>query len=443
MKRQFSSFFFRDPGAGGGGGGATEQEQLLTKIKTQVAEQTRGLQNAEQVNALINKAFEGLSLEAMRSFKFEDVTKSVQNMAAEIEKLRNAPVGGGGVKVSTVIKDLVERSWNKITEVFHSREQGREVVLNTRAAVTMTTENVLDDSEVPQDILESFSTAAFVKKRRPKQYVNALATRRTVAAIDKYKTWLEEGANDGAFAIVAEGAVKPLMSTELVRNVATYKKAAGKYVITEELAKFKKNILNIIEDVINDKVMREYDQLVTADVVAAAADYVGSALDGQYAAPTDYHAIGAVAAQIESLDFIPDTLILNPQDKWRIGLEQNSQGSFFVQIPQWNPDGQVTMLGFIVLTSNYITAGEFILAESGLFKIEEEALQMRMGYGITVTKDGDGKVTDVKHDLDTNQMRMIIELFFIDWLASNHVGSIVKANFADVKAALQSVPAEV
>lgn len=434
---------FRDPGAGGSGGGApTEQEQLLKKIKDQVVEQTRSLQNAEQVNALITKAFEGLSVEAMRNFKFEDVQKTVNNLAAEVQKLRNAPVGGNP-KVSSVVKDLIERSWNKIESVYMSRQPGNEVVLSTRAAVTMTTENVVDNTDVPQDILDSFSTAAFVKKRRPKQYVSAVADRRTVAEIDKYKTWLEEGDNQGAFAIVEQGAVKPLMSTELVRNVATYKKAAGKYVVTEELAKFKKNIMNIIRDVINDKVMREYDQLVTADLLAVSASYVGSALDGQYATPTDYHAIAAVAAQIEALDFVPDTLILNSQDKWRIGLQQTGDGAFYVQVPQWSPDGQVSMLGFMVMTSNYMEVGEFMLAESGLFKIEEETLQMRMGYGITVTKDNDGKVTDVKHDLDANQMRMIVELFFIDWLASNHTGSIVKANFADVKAALQSVPAEV
>ena len=440
MKRIFINMFFRNPDPNGGGGGGTPEAQLLAKINSQMVTELekRGYQNAEAVTAIMNKALEGLKLEALRAFDPEKVNDSLKKIAGELEKVQQrGAAGNGGQQKSTILRDLVEKNMEAIRTAL-ADSANREVVLNTRAAVIMTTANVADETAVPDDILESFSIEPFVKKRRPRQYIMDIASRRTVAKITEYKTWLSEGDEEGAFALVTQGAVKPLVSKGLVRNVSKYKKVAGKYIITEETEKFRQNILSIIEDLINDKLIRDYMAILTANLVAAAASYVGTVLDGQYVKPTDYHAIGAVAAQIESLDFYPNVLILNPQDKWRIGLEQTDTGAFFVNIPMYNPSGEVTMMGFQVFTSNYLEAGEAILGEAGLWKIEDEAITFRIGYGIEVTKNGEGLVTDVTSDVDTNRKRIIAETFFHNWIDSNHEGSFVKFNFADVKEALTS-----
>jgi len=427
-------------------------DALLEKVKeTAKAEiETRGYQNKESVQALLDTALKGLPMEALRAFDGEKLNTSIKNIAAELEKVKNVRMGIADQDDS---KELIQRSINsmlfpedvKVSDVelmMRSKGQSgnREVVLNIRSAANMSTTNVIDQNNFPLAMIESFNVIdGVVKKRRGTQYIFDIADVTTVAELEEYTTWLEEGNSEGAFAIVAEGAVKPLVSYALVRNFAKAKKVAAKYVITEEFAKFRKKALPIIQNLINDKILRDYAAILTTDLQALAASYVGTSLDDTFVDPNDYDAIGAVAAQIETLNFFPDLLIIHPQDKWRLSLEKDSQGRYFMMIPMYNPDGLVTMMGFRVLTSTYQTIGTFTLGESGLFKIEQESLTIRLGYGIdytTAVVSGTSVVTAVSSDFDNNRMRIIVENFFKDYIATNNIGSFVTASFATVKAAL-------
>jgi len=325
-----------------------------------------------------------------------------------------------------------------------SRTREGSIKLNVRAAVIMEMgDAIAAGAAIPEDLIESFSFAGFVEKRRPREYVFDMASRTTVASIAQYKTWLEEGGEEGAFALISEGELKPLVSTSLVRNHSEYSKVAAKYVITEEFSKFRNDAYNIIKRLINQKILRDYASVLTTKLIADAASYVSSALDGQFPAEkiTDYHAFAAVAAQMETLEFMPDMLIINPQDKWRIGMAQDVSGQFYLTIPMTDPSGQTRMMGFTVRSSNKMTVGTFMLGESGLWNIEDETLSVRIGHGINVIKNESLAVTDVEHDLDHNRMRVIVETFFHSWIGTTNAGAFVLATFDTVKAALAEPPA--
>lgn len=427
----------------GEGGGADPQEALLEKIRGEVNSvlEKRSADFKSTANDLVKNALSGLSLDALRSYA-EDKTKledNIKKIAAGLEKMeqRKSVVS----EKRDYLKDLLFDKWDDISKIARSGEGS--IALNVRAAAIMTTENVIDYPEegIPDEMIESFDVGEFVRKRRPRQYVFDIADRRTVSKLTEFKTWLEEGDEEGAFAIVAEGGLKPLVSTSLVRNFVKTQKVAGKQVYTEEVPKFRQEAYNIIRTLINDKLLRDYQAILTSNLLAQSASYVGSALDGQFDNPTDYHAIGAVAAQIEALDFLPDVLIMNPQDKWRIGLSQDTVGQFYLAIPVTDPSGETRMMGFIIRTSNLVPVGTAILGESGLWKIEDEAVQIRIGYGIsttTATVSGSTVVTSVEHDIDHNRFRIIAETFFRNYIATNHLGSYVKFDFAEVKALLQT-----
>lgn len=358
-----------------------------------------------------------------------------------IASLQELSTTGNKGKKGNNFKKQLDDIMPEIEALAKSGQKSGSVRLSIKAAANMTLSNTISgDSALPDDLIESFSIDQFVPKRYAREYVFDLANRRTVSELTEYITWLEEGAEQGAFAIVAEGGLKPLVSYGLVRNSSTYQKVAAKYVVTEEFAKFRKEAYAIIQRLISQKILRDYAAILTTDLLADAAPYVSSALDGQYLIPTDFHAIAAVAAQIEALNFVPDLLILNPQDKWRIGMTQNTQGSFYLQIPMQSPTGGTVMMGFNVRTSNKVPVGNFILGESGLWEIQDEAITVRMGYGIDVvggTGNGGGNVTQVTSDVDNNRFRVIVETFFHDYIATNNRGSFVYANFATVKAAVQ------
>lgn len=411
----------------------TPEGKLLVKIQQRVAKEleTRGLANKDAVTAIVTEQMKDLPLEALRSYAAdtEKLNNTVKKIAGEIEKVRNLGIGNHEGKVDAIRTALQSRMTD--IQALMTAKKG-SIEFNVRAAVVMTTENTIDETDVPEDIIESFSMGAYVPKRYGFQFIGEIADRVTVDELEKYKTWLEEGDTEGAFAIVAEGGLKPLVSTTLVRNVAEAQKIAGKYVITEEFAKFRKNALKIVRQIIQDQMYRDYDAILTANLNAVAVGYTGTSLDGTIIAPNDYDAIGAVAAQIESLNFMPDVLVINPQDKWRIRLSKDSEGRYL--FPVVTENGQTIMLGMRLITSTYQPVGTFTLGESGLFKIEEETITVRIGYGITVT--GSNPVTSVVSDFDNNQIRVILETFFVSYLATNHIGSYVTTSFATVKTAL-------
>lgn len=459
-KRHFSAVHSRRGVAmahftGGGGSGedkkegeddpdaSPEQKALLKKIKDGVAEEVRKLDEktgksvGDAVQKGITKALEGLDVDALRSFKPDDIATSVRNLAAQFEKLQNGVVATAKKEVGDSLRSALTNNMDRIGDFLrNNRNKEQFIKLDVRAAEIITTAYTPDNSEMPVDLIDSYSIDAFVPKRRPYEYVFDFADRMTVSEVEKYRIWMEEGDEEGAFAIVAEGGLKPLVSQKLVRNKSEVKKVAGKEVFTDEFAKFKKEAYRIIRQLFNDKLLRDYQDIVTTTMQASAAGYVGTSLDGQYTAPTDYHAIGAVAAQIETLNFNPDTLIIHPQDKWRIGLSQDTTGAFFVNIPVYNPSGEVTLMGFRVITSTKQTIGSFTLGEGRLFKIQDEMVTIKIGYGTTVIKNGEGIVTDVEDDLDHNRFRIIGEMFFHAYIATNNLGSFVTASFASVKAAL-------
>lgn len=414
--------------------------------------QKRGFVNQKAVDEKITETLKDVPLDGLRAYTKdkETIDAALLKIGGELEKMKQNsanPFAVTGQKRNW-LREGIEKLFSKndkgedskVELAFRNRDdQKTEIKFNVRAAAVMTTTNTIDETTftVPVELLESFSIAEFVGKRYGQQYIYEIADRTIVTEIEQYKTWLEEGDEQGAFAIVAEGGLKPLVSTGLVRNFAKAKKVAGKYVVTEEFAKFRKNAYAIIRRLIMDKLVRDYSAILTTDLNAQAAGYTGSIMDGTVIAPNDYDAIGAVAAQMEALNFFPDVLIINPQDKWRIRLTKDDEGRYL--FPMVTENGVTTMMGLRIVTSTYQTVGTFTLGEAGMFKIEEEPVTVRMGYGVTVTggtSNGGGNVTDVQSDLDHNRFRVIVETYFLNYIATPNIGSFVRTTFATVKTAL-------
>lgn len=433
---------------------ADEKEELLLKVKTAAEEllKTKGFVNKEELKSEFDRLMEGLDLVKLKGFNIEQTEKTLKDIGIALEKVKNVNFNFKPAAPEVAVRDFIFKAFSakedgtesEFEGFFRAKKKGSEIELKIKAAANMTTANTIDENNFPLEMIESVDLLdQVVLKRRGLEYIGAIADRTVVPSIEQYTSWLEEGSEQGAFAIVTEGSVKPLVSTALVRNNTKAKKVAGKMVVTEEFAKFRPKAWNSIKTLLNSKFARDYQAILTADLNAIAASYVGTSLDGTIAVPTDYDAIAAVAAQIETLNFVPDTLVLNPQDKWRLLTDKDSQNRYYMLMLMSSSNGLTSVMGFRVITSTYQTAGRFTLLESNCFKIEEEALTVRLAYGVdvtTATQTASGAaptvVTAVKSDADSNQFRMIVETYFKDWIATNDTGSAVNATFTAVKAAL-------
>ena len=259
-------------------------------------------------------------------------------------------------------------------------------------------------------------------KRRGKQYIHDIANVTVMEEVPEVYNFYEEGDEKGAIAVVTENGLKPQVKLSLVKNQVEAKKAAGYIVVTEELMKWRSRAWAAIQRLFSDKVWRDYEKLLTTDLLTNATSYVNSAFDDSIENPTDLDAIIASVAQLEALNYSPDVLIVNPNDKWKLAMTESKNGTLI--LPYIQNGGEFGLLGLRVITTTEITAGTFIVGESSTWFVEEEQPKLRTGL--------------VNDDLIYNRMTIIGELFFLSYVPSNNAGSFVKATFASVKEALKT-----
>lgn len=263
----------------------------------------------------------------------------------------------------------------------------------------------------------------FFRKRRPLEYLRAIANITQVRNLPPIFRFYEEGGEEGSFAVVDENGLKPQVKVDLILNSVDRQKVAGYIVVTEELLKDMPRAWAALQRLFRDKFERDYLDILTTALETSAITYPGTALDGTIADPTDADAIGAAAAAVEIANFNPDTLIINPADKWRILLNKGNDGQFM--FPAFAMSGsEPNLFGLNVITSTKITAGTFEVGQSGTWYIEEEAPTIRSGW--------------VNDDFIHNRMTIVMENFFFAYVPSVNQGSWIKGNFADIKDLLQA-----
>jgi HK97 family phage major capsid protein len=257
-------------------------------------------------------------------------------------------------------------------------------------------------------------------RRRDRRYIRDIAASTTVADLPETIIFEEEGDSTGVIGIVTENGLKPQVGLSLIKNRAEKQKAGGFVVVTDEILRFRTRTWAAIIRLFTDKIFRDYEDKLAEQLDANTVQYVGTAMDGTIETPNDFDALCGAMCQLESLNFYPDTLILNPSDKWKIATIKNSTGTYL--FPYVASNGEFAFLPLNVITTNKVAAGTFILGESNTFKVEEELPQMRIGY--------------VNDDLIHNRLTIVGELYFISYMPSNNAGAWIKTTFDEVKEAL-------
>jgi hypothetical protein len=283
------------------------------------------------------------------------------------------------------------------------------------------------------EILESYRMVdGFVVNRYPMQFIFDVVDR-TTSAFETFPQTLvfdEQGPSEGNFAVTPEGTLKPLMSNKMLRKTSTAQKAAGRMVVTTEFQVFRSRLNSIMKQLFNDQILRDYQNKLMADLFTVCVPYTYTALTG-VATPTNYDAIGAMCAQLETLEYMPDTVVVNSLTKWKMLLSKGTDGHTLMTIvPVVGANGQLQLMGLRTIVSNKLSGDDVIVCESGQFKVEDSTVDVRVGFGVQMN----GAVAE--SDFDYNRNTIIAELFYHAYLPANRSASYVKASLATVKLAI-------
>lgn len=362
----------------------------------------------------------GVSKEEM-----EKITEAVKAQGEALKALKENPMGKkvGGLKAA------FDKHHDELVKAIKEHRAGFEIkaVDEHTAANIQTTANsiTVQGNATAQEIVGN--NYDVFGKRRGRQYIHDIANVSVVDQVPETFNFWEEGNEKGAIAVVTENGLKPQVHLSLVKNQVNAKKAAGYIVVTEEMIKWRPFLWSQIQRLFSDKVWRDYENLLTTQMITEAAAYANPAWDDTIANPTDLDAIIATVAQLEATNFRPDVIVLNPNDKWKLALTETTGGVLI--LPYIQAGGDFRLLGLRVITTTAIEAGTFIVGEADTWFIQEERPRMRTGL--------------VNDDLIHNRMTIVGELFFLSYVPSNNDGSFVKSTFASVKEALKKPDAGV
>ena len=387
----------------------------------------------------VNKAFENFSkglvtkedvagsvAEKLKEAGFSaDKVKLIENAIKENEEeIRKFKSSVPGQAQMSGLKAAFDKNYDELVKAIKGNRKDFVVkaVSEHTAGNIMTTENIISTT-TDANLLTGADDPNLYLKRRDRQYIHDIASVSYVEKVPETYSFYEEGDETGNIAIVTENGLKPQVKLSLVKNMVEAKKAAGYIVVTEEVMKWRTRLWASIQRLFRDKVYRDYEDKLTEQMLTDfATAYTSTALDGTIPADevNDFTAIIAASLQLESLNFMPNVLVINPADKWRLALSQTKNGQFI--LPYISQGGEFSLLGLRVITTNKMTAGEFLIGESDIWNIEEEAPQFRTGT--------------VNDDFIYNRMTIVGEIFFLSYVPSNNKGGFLKASFDDIKEAL-------
>lgn len=427
----------------------TEQKMLLAVkklIKNQEEAYLKGHISKEELNAELTQLKDGLSTKEIKELKdeinkLEGILKtqgtelsalkenggvakeySLEDAWAEhLDAIREKRTTGSGfVRFNFGLQSedkgtkKTEKSneVNGITSLFRQKVPAITSIANSTASIPVSVTNPY--SPFPQQLDEIVAV-----RRNPNFAVNYVDVGSTNSATI---TWTEEGNSEGDAAITAEGGLKPLQDKKFVDRISKAKKIAGHIVITEEMETDVPRIATAVRRLFQENVMRKYDDQVWADIVAVAPGYTSTALNDSIENPDDYAAIGAAFCQLENLNAYPDTIAINPADKWRMKLIKGNDGHYVT--PPFVV-GDHTFDGVRVVTSNKVTAGNFLVAEMGKYKVDiYKTFSLRVGWQ--------------NDDFVRNQFTIVGEIRFHSYVATNDLVGFCYASFATVKAAIEA-----
>jgi hypothetical protein len=352
--------------------------------------------------------------------KLQQMTETLKTQGEALREMKENPARKGNV--SGLKKEFLDR-YEQLKEAIEKKTVNFEIKANPDAsdnALIESRPNIITTTSGANLIEQEGHDPELYLKRRDRQYIHDIADVSHVAQVPETFSFDEEGDESGNIAVVTENGLKPQVQLKLIRNKVESKKVAGYIVVTEETMKWRTRVWTSIQRLFRDKVYRDFENALTADLLTNATQYISTPLDGTMDSPTDLDAIVAAICQLEQLNFQPDTLILNPSDKWKIALSRTTDGAFI--FPYIAQGGQFKILFLNVITTNRVAPGEFIAGESGIWKIEEEPPRLRTAL--------------VNDDAIHNRMTIIGEIFYLSYVPSNNAGGFIHASFADVKEAL-------
>lgn len=204
---------------------------------------------------------------------------------------------------------------------------------------------------------------------------------------------------------VLETGTKPL--TQHIFNVefSVAKKAAAYIILSEEFEDDLPGLATAVRRMLQNDVLRSFDDAIQAAVIAVARPYEITGLDAKVPFTTLFDAMGALLAQVGFYNYVPNTMALNTVTSWQALMDKDAQGRYL------NPPFMDRLNGLLV-EANKVAVG---------FGLAGDLTQ----YKVDIYKDFTLRVGWINDQFITNTFSIVGELRYHNYISENRKKAIV------------------
>jgi len=389
-------------------------EQVVEKINNLIAEKMDSTVNVEQFNDLKSQLEGFKSLEA----KSTEIEKAIAKMEGKMEGLAELGKKHSDKPVGSVGEQVVDGYKSAVVDI----KSGKPVEFEVKA--TTITEDY--SGTIALSTLEAgVNTIA-----RPALQVSNVINRGTTTS--KYVVYIKQ-VRQASAAWTAEGVAKTITDIAYEEVSVEVKKIAALIKISKEMlddlafvrgevnSELMKAVEQGIENAVINGAVGGFDGIMTNAVAFAAGSFAAAVPNAQLD-----DVIRIAVAQIQSADFNPTHVVLNPFDVAALHLNKTTTGEYTYPIFMVDPlTGLPKIANLTIISSTLMPLGDFLVGD-----MSKSNLRLRETVGITVGYESD--------DFRKNLVSIIGEARAAHYVKENDYDAFVKGDIATCIAAINA-----
>lgn len=395
--------------------------EAATKIQKQIDEATKKINDAA-VEA--NKGM--MTVADFDAFKQEQLAK-VNEQLATIEKLEGV-IKDQGTKINQVLEKATPNSktfeqWmiEQAPILNELRTSGKFMEVTASqlkaAGVTSISGSIQDMTSPPGSPyapgIGGPDLEIFNIQRNPNFILNQVDLGRTDRA---RLAWANETSEQGLPAEVAEGAAKPQIQNIFQVEVSQAKKIAAYYEITEEFNDDLPNFATNIRRLLQERVLRGWDDAIQAAVIAVASAYSAPALNGSIPFANFWDSIYAMLAQVRVANYIPNTVDIHPYTNVKMQGDKTRDGIYL--LPSFKDEIQS-----MLLQGNKISVDNALVGDLKQYKVDVyKEFVIKMGW--------------INDNFITNKFCVLGEIRYHRYISDARKTAIVNGNLSNIRGLL-------
>jgi hypothetical protein len=231
--------------------------------------------------------------------------------------------------------------------------------------------------------------------------------------------WVNETSAEGGATLVQEGAAKPLWNTRFKVEMSQAKKVAAMSTITEEFDQDLPGFTTIVQRLLTEEVTRKWDDEVYSAVIAKAAGYTMTGLNGKVDGANLWDALRSLIAQIGKNNYSANFIGINPVTGALVEMQKSDEDRLYL-VPPFAPRINSILREGNKVSEGYALAGDIMQYNVDIYK----DLVLKVGYNLD--------------DFQRNQFSVVAELRYHDYISDNRKSAIVYADLDAIVALIDS-----